>query len=126
MVKACTVLRIVDRCLTPVTDTLGSLLPARLADVDCGEVFHGFPHLFAIVDVSPDFINHRVLSQQQYYSGKIKRHWAKVQALVTVDGQCIHLSQIIWGRAHDKAIFDQTKVVEFVTEWDETGLEQPR
>jgi hypothetical protein len=124
--KAARVLRIVDTCLTPVTDALGSLLPARLADVHCQKVFRNFPHVFAIVDASPVFINRPILSQQQYYSGKFKRHCVKVQALVTADGQCIHLSQVFRGSSHDKAIFDQSKVVEFLTERDDHGLEQPR
>jgi hypothetical protein len=97
-----------------------------LAEVHCDQRFQNFPHIFAIVDASPVFINRPVLSQQQYDSVMFKRHCVKVHALVTADAQCLHLSQGSRGSAHDKAIFNQSKVVAFLTERDDSGREQPR
>jgi hypothetical protein len=78
---------IVTSSLTPVTDGLGSLILANAADVRSTRAFDRFPHVFAIVDASPVFINRPVFNQQQFYSGKFKRHSVKVQTLVTADGQ---------------------------------------
>jgi hypothetical protein len=105
LTRSCT-FRIVTSSLTPVTDGLGSLIPANAADVRCTKVFDHSPHVFVIVDASPVFINPPVFNQQQFYSGKFKRHCVKVQALVAADGQCVHLSEPFRGSLHDKAIFD--------------------
>jgi hypothetical protein len=95
-----------------------------VVSVHCEEVLENFPVVFAIVDASPIFINRPSRHQEQYYSGKFKRHCVKVQALVTPDGQCVHLSRVFRGCTHDKATFDQSGVVSFLTERDDNGQEQ--
>jgi hypothetical protein len=106
--------------------TLESLIPSDVSSVRCDHVFENFPGVFGIVDASPVFTNRPSRHQQQYYSGKFKRHCVKVQALVTPNGQCVHLSDVFRGSMHDKAMLDHSEVVRFLTEEDDTGDERPR
>jgi hypothetical protein len=101
-------------------------MPSNVSSVQCDHVFGNFPGVFRIVDASPVFTNRPSRHQQQYYSGKFKRHCVKVQALVTPIGQCVHLSDVFRGSTHDKAMFDHSGVVRFLTEEDDTGEERPR
>jgi hypothetical protein len=89
-------------------------------------VFDHFPHVFAIVDASPVFIKRPVFNQQQFYSGQFKRHCVKVQALVTADGQCIHLSEPFRGSAQDKPNLVKSRVKEFLFVREAGRLEQFR
>jgi hypothetical protein len=125
LTRSC-IFRVVTSSLTPVTDALGSIIPAKAADVRCTKVFDHFPHVFVIVDASPAFITRPVLNQQQFNCAKFKRHYVKVQALVTADDQCIHLSKPFRGSAHDKPIFDQSRVKEFLLVREAGRLEQFR
>jgi hypothetical protein len=85
------------------------------------EAFPHYAHVFAAVDASPIFINRPFGHQDHYYSGQYMRHCVKVQALVTADGQCVHLSRVYRGATHDKAIFDRSEVARFPTYQDERG-----
>jgi hypothetical protein len=100
-------------CVAHITRAVG--------DVVCRDAFPNYPHVFAAVDASPIFINRPKRHQAHYFSGKYRRHCVKVQALVTPDGQCIHLSRVYRGATHDKAIFDRSEVAQFLTYQDERG-----
>jgi hypothetical protein len=71
------------------------------------------------------FINQPTRHQQQYYSGKFKRHCVKVQALVTPNGQCVHFSEVFRGSTHDKAMFDHSEVPRSLTEEHVLGKNGP-
>jgi hypothetical protein len=118
--KAC-IFRVVQHCLEVVSQPLQALLPRNVADVQCDDVFEDFPEVFGIVDASAVFINRPVRNQQQYYSGKFRRHCVKIQVLVIPNGQCIHLSQVFRGRTHDKALFDESGLSQFITSIGQDG-----
>jgi hypothetical protein len=48
----------------------------------------------------------------------------KIQSFVTPDGQSVHRSAAFRGCEYDKAMFDQSGVVNFPTDRDDTGQEQ--
>jgi hypothetical protein len=121
LAKTC-IARTVALCLVPVAEALESLMPTSLDDVHCDQLFAHFPDAFAIVDASAVFIHRAVHNQRQCYSGKFKRHCVKVQALVTTKGLCVHLSDVFRGNVHNKAIFDQSEVIAFLTEQGEDEL----
>jgi hypothetical protein len=116
--------RIVEACLRETTAILEARMPSDSADVTSEEAFENFPAVFGIVDASPVFINRPSRHQEQYYSGKFKRHCVKVQALVTPDGLCVHLSRVFRGRTHDKAIFDQSWISGFLIDAGEDGRDR--
>jgi hypothetical protein len=105
---------------------LDGLMPDNATSVHCDEVFENFPAVFGIVDASLVFTNRPRRHQEQYSSGKFKRHCVTVQAVVTPDGQCVCLSEVFRGNTHDKAMFDSSGVVGFLTEWDDTGEERAK
>jgi transposase len=106
--------RTIYSVLDAIEEPLMAMLPRADGAAHCRETFEDFPHAYAIVDASPVFICRPLRHQQQYYSGKYKRHCVKVQALVTPDGQCVHISKAYRGRTHDKAIFDASNVADFL------------
>jgi hypothetical protein len=91
-------------------------MPDNAASIHCDEVFERFPAVFGIVDASRVFINPPSRHQEQHCSGKFKGYCVKVQALVTPDGQCVCLSEVFWGSTHNKAMFESSGVVGFLTE----------
>jgi hypothetical protein len=114
-----TVPRIVATCLRPVAGALESLFTRSVGDVVCREFFPDFPHVFAVVDASPIFINRPSRHEEHYYSGKYMRHCVKVQSFVIPDGQCAHISRIDRGTTHDKSIFDPFEMATFLTYQDD-------
>jgi hypothetical protein len=72
------------------------------------------------------FINRPTRYQDQYYSGKYKKHFVKVQVLVTSDGQCVHCSEVFRGRTHDKATFDTSGLSDWLVHTDEQGRERQK
>lgn len=112
--KGC-IARIIKNCLAVIAPLLEAFFPRDITEVQCNDVFEDFQNVFGIVDASPVFINRPGRNQQQYYSGKFKRHCVKIQALVIPNGQCVHVSQVFRGRTHDKALFDQSGLAHFIT-----------
>jgi hypothetical protein len=118
LAKTC-IARCVELCLQDALEPLEVFLPDHADNVDCAKTFENFLTVFGIVDASPAFINQPTRHQGQYYSGKYKRHYIKVKALVFPNGQCVHLSQVFRGSTHDKATFDASGLLESLTKEDE-------
>jgi hypothetical protein len=118
--------RAIAVCVKVLPAAFEHFFPKSLEDIHCDDAFIHFPQAFAIVDASPIFVTCPSLHQEQYYSGKFKRHCVKVQALITPDGHCAHLSAVFRGATHDKAIFDRSGATEFVTFRDENGRERQK
>jgi hypothetical protein len=114
----------VEACLRDAALPLDGLMPDNAASVHWDEVFENFSAVFGIVDASPVFITSPSRHQEQYCSGKFKRHCVQVQALVTRDGQWVCLSEVFRGRTHGIAMFDRPGVIGFLTQWDDTGQER--
>jgi hypothetical protein len=113
-------------CVRVLPTAFKNLIQKSHNDVLCGNTFAHFSGAFAIVDVSPILITGSTVRQEQYYSGKLKCHCVKVQALITPDGLYVHMSAVFRSAIHDKAIFDHSGVTQFVTYRDEWGLERQR
>jgi hypothetical protein len=115
--------RVVHFCL----DRIGQpFLTCFVPFNDCEDVHpvHAFDehlHAFAAVDASVIPINRLKVDRQDHYSGKNTRHWVTIQALVNEDGQCLDLSNVDRGKTHDKALFDRSRVVEFLTYREHRG-----
>jgi transposase len=106
----------------PVFDGVFDSVFAPTSDaVNCTLMFENYPRVFGIVDASPVFIQRPIRHADQYYSGEYRRHCAKVQVLVTPDGQCVHYSQVFLGRTYDKAIFDASGLRYRIESMDEEG-----
>jgi hypothetical protein len=116
--------RIIKTCLEETAKPLEALFPKDSVSVHCDAAFEHFPAAFAIVDASSIFMQRPSRHQTQYYSGKYKRHCIKVQALVTPDGQCVHLSRVFRGCMHDKLLFHLSGAIRLLKEQDDTGREQ--
>jgi hypothetical protein len=116
----------VEACLCDTVLPLEGLMPTSATTIRCHKVFENFPIIFRIVNTSPRFINLPSRQQEQYYSGKFKRHFVGVQTFVIPDGQYICLSQMFRGSTHDKAMLDHSGVVAFLTEGDGIGQERTR
>jgi hypothetical protein len=80
---------------------------------DC--TFDNRLEVVGIVGASPVFIRRPGRQQEDYYSGKHRRHCVNVQALVTADGQCAHLSKADCISTNDKAIFERSELAEFTS-----------
>jgi hypothetical protein len=117
--------RVVHQTLDDVQAPLEQFFPATQADIQCEATFDNHPDAFGIVDASPIFIQRPTKHQDEYYSGKFKRHCVKVQACITPDGQCVHLSKVYRGRTHDKAMFDHSGLAEFLL-FHPPGSDAPR
>jgi hypothetical protein len=97
---------IVATCLRPVAGAFESTFPGNIADVVCRDVFPDFPHVFAIVDAPRSSLIGHLNAKSTTTRGSICALFLEVQALITPDGQCVHLSRVYCGATHDKAIFD--------------------
>jgi hypothetical protein len=95
-------------CLRPGAGALENLFHRIVGDMICREVLLDFPHVFAVVDTSPIFINQLFRHQEHYSSGKYIRH-------------CVHLSRVDRGATHDRAIFGRSEVATFLTYQDYRG-----
>jgi hypothetical protein len=101
--------RVIAHCLECLPGPFyTTCIPRSLQNVFPQRKFDNHPGIFGIVDASPIFIERPTNHQEQFYSGKYKRHCVKVQVLVTADGYCVHLSRVYRGAAHDKRIFDDS------------------
>jgi hypothetical protein len=103
------------RRFLPVADT---------SDIQPHAIFADFSNAFGVVDASPIFIQRSKSNQKDHYSGKYKAHYVKIQALVTADGECAHLSSVYYGSSHDKTIFDDSQDVRFLTMTTDDGPER--
>jgi hypothetical protein len=73
----------------------GRFLPTtNVGDTGPDALFADFPDVFGVIDSSPVFIQRPQSKQADYYSGKYKAHCVKIQALITADGECVHLSPV--------------------------------
>jgi hypothetical protein len=108
-------MRSIQGTLRHIEGPLQQFFPSIKADVRCDRTFDNRSEVFGIVDASPIFIQRLARHQEEYYSGKYRRHCTKVQALVTPDEQYVHLSKVYRGNTHDKAIFDRSGLAEFVS-----------
>ena len=100
-------------------------LPRRKEEISCKEKFKYHRKAFGAVDATVfPILRPGLPNESDYYSGKHKIHCLKVQALVTPDGQCVHLSEIIPGATHDRILFTQSGLGKFLaTSYiDERGL----
>jgi hypothetical protein len=119
----------VERTLQKTVDNiqvpLEQFFSANQANIQCELTFENHHEVFCIVDASPVLIRRPARHQIEYYSGKYKRHCVKIQAGLTPDGQCVHLSKVYRGRTHDKAIFDSSGLADFLV-YRAPGSDAPR
>jgi hypothetical protein len=106
--------RTLQKTLDNIQVPLEQFFPANQANIQCELTFENHPEVFCIVDTSPAFIQRPARHQTDCYSGKYKRHYVKVQACLTPDGQCVPLAKVYRGRTHDKAIFDSSGLADFL------------
>jgi hypothetical protein len=91
-------------------------LPATNAsDLGPDARFADSPNAFGVVYSYPVFIQRPQFKQAHYYFGKYKAHCMKMQPLITADGERVHLSPVYCDSTHDKAMFDNSQVVRFLT-----------
>jgi hypothetical protein len=81
--------REIAMCVKALLAAFERFIPMSLADINSRDEFIQFPQVFAIVDASPIVVTQPIVHQEQYYSGKFKRHCVKAQAFVTPDGRCV-------------------------------------
>jgi hypothetical protein len=117
--------RTLQKTLDNIQAPLKQFFPANQTNIQCELTFENHPEAFCIVDASPVFIRRPAKHQTEYYSEKYKRHCVKVQACLTPDGQCVHLSKVYRGRTHDKAIFDSSALADFLV-YHAPGSDAPR
>jgi hypothetical protein len=96
----------ITQCLQVIGEPLGRFFPISEAKIRCNTTFENHLEAFSIINASPAFIRQASRHQNEYYSGKFKRHCVKVQAFVTADEQCVHLSKVCDSWTHNKAIID--------------------
>jgi hypothetical protein len=105
----------VQGTLCCIEGSMQQFFPSTKAEVRCERTFDNHPEVFGIADASPAFIRRPDRHQEDNQSGKYRRHCVKVQALVTADGQCLHLSKVYRRSTHNKAIFDRSGLADFTS-----------
>jgi hypothetical protein len=98
-----TVPRIVATSLRPVARAFESLFPRSVGEVVWREIF----------------INRPSRHQEHYYSRKYLSHSVKLQALVSPEGPCVHLSRAYRGATHHRAVFGRPEVATFLSYEDD-------
>jgi hypothetical protein len=117
--------RCFEYCLHPLAVLFEQRLPTNASAVIPTLAFVRYEDVFGIVDPTPIYIQRPKFDNQRYYSGKFKRHCVKIQALVTAEGQCVHRSRVFPGTRHDKGIFDESGILDFITTVRRTRHQPP-
>jgi hypothetical protein len=84
----------IQRTLRSIKESLHRFVPSTSPEVRCDYTFDNHREVFGVMDASPVFIQRPTWHQEDYHSGKSRRHCVKSQALVTADGQCVHLLKV--------------------------------
>ncbi len=77
-----------------------------------------FPEVAAIVDATEQPLQRPQdqAIQKAHYSGKKKRHTLKTQVVVSPDGELMDVSQTVPGSQHDKKLYDESGVDDYLDE----------
>jgi hypothetical protein len=100
------------------------LLAPNTGDLEPDAIFTDFSNAFRVIDSSSVFIQRPPSKQADYYSAKYHAHCVKIQALITADGECVHLSPVNCDSTHNKTAFDESQVVRFLTTFANDILER--
>ena len=91
-----------------------AFIPKKRGEISSKRKFYYYPDAIGAVDATVFQILKPSEDEESYYSGKHGIHCLKVQALVTPDGQCVHLSEAIPGKRHDRILFTQSRLASFL------------
>ena len=112
-----TVFRTITNFVSRTKDAfVAKFIPNTIEAAEATRNFTNFPHAFGAVDatVIPIFRPSDHDAQVEYFSGKHKIHCVKFQCLVNPDGLAVHLSKVVEGSMHDKKLFDESGLTQFL------------
>jgi hypothetical protein len=77
-----------------------------------------------IIDATENPIERPKYNQEQYYSGKKKRHTLKTEIRVTKKGRIVHISDTVPGTVHDfKLLEDGEEIPQGTHAWADSGYD---
>ena len=95
----------------PLTTVLfETYIPPTPYSYNCNEIFEHYPEAVGAVDATLIMIRKpkERAEDQEYYSGKHRRHGVKLQIMVAPDGMCVHYGGTLPGARHDFFLFEQS------------------
>lgn len=99
--------------------------PRRIGTIK--ELIETYPeYLEIIIDATEQEVKKpsRVRRKNRYRSGKVKHHTLKTQVTINDKGRILHVSKSVPGRMHDKALLDQSKVLDHIPKRSKSFLDR--